>query len=886
MRALSATELRREFLSYFAANQHTVVKSSSLVPANDPTLYFTNAGMVQFKDIFTGREPRPYARAVSSQKCMRVSGKHNDLDNVGRTARHHTLFEMLGNFSFGDYFKREAIEFAWQFLTGTLAIPESRLTVTVFETDDEAFALWRDVIGVPESRITRMGAADNFWAMGDTGPCGPCSGVYFDKGPDAPEDERIMEIWNLVFMQFNRSADGTQSNLPAPSVDTGMGLERIASALQGFKTNYDTDLFQPVIQAMASRVGKRYTASDGEDDVSLRVIADHARAAAFLIGDGVLPGNDGREYVLRRIMRRAIRHGKRLGFDELFYHHACNVVVDTMGGTYPELEENRAFIEKVVMQEEERFRATLDRGLRIFHDIAASEAVAAAKVIPGEAAFKLKDTYGFPLDLTEQLAIERGYSVDGEGFKREEEAAKARSEWAGSGEKQSDAIFGELRARLGVTEFVGYPSAEGDHRGTTSDGTIVALVVGGVAVQRVEAGAEVAIVTDRTPFYGESGGQWGDAGVIALAGSPGVVAAEVRDTKKPADGLHVHLAKAHVALAVGDHVTLTVDGERRDNTRRHHSATHLLHLALRETLGEHVRQAGSLVTADRLRFDYAHFESPTPEQLDAIEVRVNALIRENNKVATVVTDLEAARAAGAMALFGEKYGDVVRMVRMGPSTELCGGTHVARTGDIGLFRIVGESAVAAGVRRLEAVTGGAAIAAMHEESALVRRAAQTLKAAPGEMVERLERLVKREKDLLKAMDDLKRQIASGAAGGGASGGAGAEFFEVGGVKVLVAESRVADAKILREAVDRARDKDGAGVVLYGANGGDKALFVCGVAAALSSKLKAGDIVREVAAVVGGKGGGRPDFAQAGGPDVAKLGDALARAKEIISAALS
>jgi alanyl-tRNA synthetase len=958
---LTAHEVRRAYLDFFVEQGHAEVASSSLIPADDPTLYFTNAGMVQFKDLFTGVARRDYVRATTCQKCMRVSGKHNDLDNVGRTARHHTLFEMLGNFSFGDYFKAEAIRFAWTFLTEKIKLDPDRLTVTVFETDDEAYALWRDMIGVPESRISRLGAADNFWSMGDTGPCGPCTEIFFDKGPDAgvSESDRVMEIWNLVFMQFERHADGTQTNLPKPSVDTGMGLERLLSVLQGKSSNYDTDLFQPVIQAMAKKAGVTYGHSDAENDVSLRVIADHARAAAFLIGDGILPGNDGREYVLRRIMRRAIRHGRRLGFDQPFYHEACGVVVENMGLAYPELVENRAFIEKVAYQEEERFRATLDRGLKIFSDVAASVAAANGKTIPGADAFKLKDTYGFPLDLTEQLALERGLGVDAEGFHREDEAARARQVWAGSTAAVDKAVYETLRQKFGATTFTGYDAD--DAVATTAISQALAFVVGGAEAASAQPGNPAGLIAHRTPFYAESGGQVGDTGYVfplgpftsflfelasgphsdALlawlglphsvvhaaveklgsagnaheeVGSPATARAlntvalalgeklaagavpadiatvvtarlpvwgDVTGTTKPVDGLFVHAVTVHgqAALTAGP-VLLAVDGARRQLIRANHSATHLMHLALQRVLGDHVRQAGSQVSPERLRFDYTHFEPLTRVQQTEIEKQVNAAIRANAPAATDVTDLATARARGAMALFGEKYGDRVRMVTLGDSIELCGGTHVRRTGDIGLFKIVSDAGVAAGVRRIEAVTGALAVAEVQTLEDTLYSAAGLLKAGPVELVDRVEKLTRREKDLQKEIDDLKRKLALGASATGASDTSSDTV--VGGVHVVTTLLPLGDAKLLREVVDQKRDSLKSAVVVVGSVVDGKALIVCGTTPDAAAKVGAGDVIKAIAPIVGGRGGGKPDLAQAGGPDGGKVAEALNAAKAFVT----
>ncbi|HET7824590.1 MAG TPA: alanine--tRNA ligase [Anaeromyxobacter sp.] len=892
MKNPTAAEIREGFLRFFEERGHRRVASSSLVPQNDPTLLFTNAGMVQFKDVFTGREKRDYARATTAQKCVRAGGKHNDLENVGFTARHHTFFEMLGNFSFGDYFKKDAIAWAWEFVTSPawLGLPKDRLAATVFDGegglpwDEEAFELWKTQ-GVPADRIHKLGAKDNFWAMGDTGPCGPCSEIHFFQGNDIPcaeekagreclgvacDCDRWLEIWNLVFMQFERGQDGNLTPLPKPSIDTGAGLERMASVAQGRRSNYDTDLFQHIIRAIEKIAGKKYGAN-GDDDVSMRVIADHARATTFLVGDGVLPSNEGRGYVLRRIMRRAIRHGKRLGLEKLFLADVCSAVIEEMGAAYPETRENRAFITKVAAQEEESFRHTLDKGLAILEEEMARLARAKEKTVPGKVAFQLYDTFGFPMDLTRVIAGERGLAVDEAGFDRHMAEQRARSEWKGSGEQAVTDLHKQIATELGETRFLGYET-------TRAKAEVKALLANGARVAKAKQGDRVELVTDATPFYGESGGQVGDVG--AAAGPKGKV--EVRDTQRPVEGLVVHVGVVESGeIAVGDAVELAVDDRRRDLIRANHSATHLLHFALRERLGEHVKQAGSVVAPDYLRFDFAHFQPLAEEDLEAVERRVNDLVRENAETDTAVLHLKDARQTGAMMIFGEKYGDVVRVVRMGPSKELCGGTHVRRTGDISFFKIASEESIAAGVRRIVAYTGPKAVELSQREAHELRRAAGLLRAGAFEVAQKVEAAQRRVKDLERALEEASSRIAAAQ-----SGDLAAKAKDVGGgVKVLAARVQ-GDGKSLRELADKLRDRIGKGVVALGAEQDGKAILLVAVTKDLTSRVKAGDLVKEGARHVGGAGGGKPDMAQAGGPDAAGLEKALAAIENVAARTLS
>lgn len=864
---MGSAEVRARFLDFFREQGHAVTASSSLVPGNDPTLLFTNAGMVQFKDCFLGKDVRSYTRAATSQRCVRAGGKHNDLENVGYTARHHTFFEMLGNFSFGDYFKRDAIHFAWNFLTGTLGLPKSRLWVTVYETDDEAFDLWSKEVGVDPARITRMGAKSNFWSMGDTGPCGPCTEIFWDHGehifggpPGTPDEDgdRFVEVWNLVFMQFDRSADGVLTPLPKPAVDTGMGLERISAVMQGVNSNYDIDLFQSLLQA-----AQRVTGSTDAASPSLRVIADHIRACSFLITDGVLPSNEGRGYVLRRIIRRAIRHGYKLGQSKPFFADLVTDLDAVMGEAYPELRAARDHVARVLRQEEERFAETLVNGMALLEGVIASmEGI----TIPGETVFKLYDTYGFPMDLTADVARERGLAIDEAGFAAAMEAQRDRARAASKfGVDLRDAV--KLEGRV---DFCGY-----EH--TAATGTVVALIRDGAQVQRLEAGESGQVVLDQTPFYAESGGQMGDTGLLLAGAAEFTVSDTVKVGKQHA---HVgHLAGG--ALEVGARVEAAVNVERRDATRRNHSATHLLHAALREVLGAHVQQKGSLVSADRLRFDFSHFQGVSPAELARIEQWVNLEVRTNGAAQTRVMAYEDAITAGAIGLFGEKYESEVRVLSIGErSTELCGGTHVSRTGDIGLFKLLAESGVASGVRRIEAVTGQGALDAVAADEQRLKTVAQLVRGTREDVAEKVEALLERSRRLEKEVEQLKSKLASGQ-----GGDLSAQAVEVAGIKLLAARIDGADAKSLRGVVDGLKAKLGSSVVVLAAVEDGKVALVAGVSADLVGRVKAGELVGHVAAQVGGKGGGRPDFAQAGGTDPDKLAGALAGVQPWVAAKL-
>ena len=857
---MTSAEIRRAFLDYFARNDHQIVESSPLVPANDPTLLFTNAGMVQFKDVFLGRDKRPYRRAVSSQRCVRAGGKHNDLENVGYTARHHTFFEMLGNFSFGDYFKRDAIRFAWEFLTRDLGLPAARLWVTVFHDDDEAADIWLKEIGVDPARFSRLGESSNFWSMGDTGPCGPCSEIFYDHGPEvwggppgSPDEDgdRYIEIWNLVFMQYNRDAAGTLTPLPKPSVDTGMGLERLAAVLQGVHSNYDTDLFRHLIAAAA-----KATDTDDLESKSLRVIADHIRSCAFLITDGVMPSNEGRGYVLRRIIRRAIRHGYHLGQRTPFFYGLVDALDDVMGDAYPGLTAAKEQVKRVLRLEEERFAETLEQGMRILDE--AIDGLAGTE-IPGATVFKLYDTYGFPADLTADIARERGLALDMAGFEREMDAQRERARAASHFGAEASVQVG----LEGETDFTGYERV-------VDEATVIALFTGGSSVDRLGPGETGLVVLDRTPFYAESGGQVGDKGLLLSKDRAGRF--QVDDTRKQGGAVIGHVGRVETGeLHVGDLVEARIDADARRATALNHSATHLMHAALRRVLGTHVQQKGSLVAPDRLRFDFTHFEPVTREQIREIERLVNAQVRGNDVVETRIMSLDDARASGAMALFGEKYGERVRVLRMGDfSTELCGGTHVRAVGDIGFFKIVAEGGVAAGVRRIEAVTGANAVAWVEREDERLQNLAATLKAGRDDVEDKVAQLLERSRRLEKELEQLKAKLAS-AAGTDLAGSA----VEVGGVKVLAARLDSVDAKALRETLDQLKSKLGRAVVVLGAVSGDKVSLVAGVTADCTDRLKAGELVNLVAQRVGGKGGGRADMAQAGGTDPAGLPEALA-----------
>ena len=867
-KTFSTRQIRQDFLDFFAGKGHTIVPSASLVPGNDPTLLFTNSGMVQFKDVFLGAEKRSYVRAADVQRCLRAGGKHNDLDSVGYTARHHTFFEMLGNWSFGDYFKKEAIAWAWELLTEVWKLPKERLLVTVYHTDDEAYDLWHDMIGLPPERIVRIGdnkgapyASDNFWQMADTGPCGPCTEIFYDHGehiaggpPGSPDEDgdRYIEIWNNVFMQFDRQPDGTLVPLPAPCVDTGMGLERLAAVLQHVHTNYEIDLFQGLIRKAAELTG-----TTDLENKSLRVIADHIRACSFLIVDGVLPSNEGRGYVLRRIIRRALRHGWMLGVRQPFFHKMVGTLSELMGDAYPELPAARELVEKALKAEEERFAETLDSGMRIFDDVASR---VVDGVIPGADAFRLYDTYGFPVDLTADIARERGLSVDMAGFEAAMEQQRETARAAGKF-TSTTGLPADLVAQLSPTVFLGY-----DHL-DAGGLQVVALLKDGRPVASVHAGDEAVVILDRTPFYAESGGQVGDTGVLAEQG----VEFDVADTLKFAGQFHGHVGRvAKGDLKVGDHVVASVDAARRASTILNHSATHLLHAALREVLGTHVQQKGSLVAPDRLRFDFSHFQPMTQAELAEVERRVNAQIRANSAAEVHHMGMQEALDFGAMALFGEKYGEQVRVLKMGDySTELCGGTHVGRTGDIGLFKLVGESGVSAGVRRIEAVTGQGALDYVADEERRLAEAADLLGGNAGEVVDKIRALTDRQKKLERELESLKARAASSA-----TSDLGGAAIDVGGIRVLASRLEGFDAKALRDAMDRLKQQLGDAVIVLAGTADGKAALVAGVNGAATGRVKAGELLSHVAGQIGGKGGGRPDLAQGGGEDGPALATAL------------
>ncbi|MDM7860093.1 alanine--tRNA ligase [Alteromonas sp. ASW11-36] len=852
---LSTAQIRSAFIDFFAKQGHQAVPSSSLIPHDDPTLLFTNAGMNQFKDVFLGAEKRAYTRAVSSQRCVRAGGKHNDLDNVGYTARHHTFFEMLGNFSFGDYFKTEAIQFAWQFLTEELKLPKEKLLVTVYSEDDEAYGIWKDTIGIPEEKIIRISTSDNFWSMGDTGPCGPCSEIFYDHGehiwggpPGSPEEDgdRFIEIWNLVFMQFNRQADGTMEPLPKPSIDTGMGLERISAIMQNVHSNYEIDLFQALIKAAAEIVGT----ADIENK-SLRVIADHIRSCAFLICDGAMPSNEGRGYVLRRIIRRAVRHGYKLGASDIFFYRLVQALCDQMSDAYPELKEQQAVIEKVLRVEEEQFSRTLERGMSLLNQALGDME---GDIVPGELVFKLYDTYGFPADLTADVAREKGFAIDEEGFAANMQKQRERAQQS----SQFGADYANVVSVDHITQFTGYEKVE-----QTSE--VVAIVVDGQKVDAANDVEEALVFLAETPFYAESGGQVGDTGML-IAGTNIVT---VKDTVKVGNAF-AHKGSITGQISVGDQVSAVIDSQARNDIALNHSATHLLHAALRQLLGEHVTQKGSLVDKDKLRFDFSHLEAVTDQQLLDIEQLVNAQIRANNPLTTELMAIDAAKDAGAMALFGEKYDDEVRVVRMGDfSIELCGGTHVKSTGDIGLFKIVSEGGIASGVRRIEAITGAAALEYVQLQQGRIAQAAQLVKADPNALVERIKGLLQLSKDLEKQNQQLTQKL-------NAQKGADvlSSAVEIKGVKVLVTEMPGVESKALRPMMDDLKNQIGSGVICIGTSSGDKVSIISGVTKDLTGKIKAGELVNYVAAQVGGKGGGRPDMAQAGGSQPENLAKAL------------
>jgi len=858
MKKMTSAELRTAFLEFFHQRGHSIEPSSSLIPVNDPTLLFTNAGMVQFKDIFLGREQRDFNKAVTSQRCVRAGGKHNDLENVGYTARHHTFFEMLGNFSFGDYFKKDAIHFAWDFLTKELEIPPEKLWVTVFEEDAEAEAIWLQDIGISPTRFSKIGAKDNFWSMGDVGPCGPCTEIFYDHGSDIPggppgtpeeEGDRYIEVWNLVFMQYDRAADGTLTPLPKPSVDTGMGLERISAVLQGVHSNYEIDLFQKLLTAAAQLAGTTDLSQS-----SLRVIADHIRSCAFLVADGVMPSNEGRGYVLRRIIRRAIRHGYRLGIHEVFFYKLVAPLVEEMDGAFPELKAAQAQVERVLKKEEERFAETLGQGMKILE---ACVAKMQGSVIPGETVFQLYDTYGFPVDLTADFARENNLTVDHAGFETAMSAQRVRARSASS----FGADYNQNIKLDSQTEFTGYDRLNDEVH-------IVALYSQGQPVDSLQAGEEGLVVLDKTPFYAESGGQVGDCGRILAAGA----VFEVADTQKQGGNLFIHKGKlVSGTLSKGQLCDARVSAADRKATELNHSATHLLHAALRQTLGDHVTQKGSLVNAERLRFDFSHFEPVTPDQIDTLERLVNEQIRLNNPVTAQVMAKDLAVQAGAMALFGEKYGAEVRVLKIGEfSTELCGGTHVERAGDIGCFKIISETGVAAGVRRIEAVTGGGCIDWIASRDKGLNSIAGLLKSPPEKAAEKVEQLLEKTRSLEKQLERLNSKLAS-SAGDELS----AQAVNVAGVKVLAVKLNDVDPKSLRDMADQLKNKLGSCAVVLAVVEGDKVSLIAGVSKDKMGQIKAGDLVNFVATQVGGKGGGKPDLAQAGGNNPAGLVEALA-----------
>ena len=875
----TGSEIRRAFLKFFEEHGHTLVPSSGLIPKDDPTLLFTNSGMVQFKNCFLGLEDRGYTRAASSQKSVRAGGKHNDLENVGFTARHHTFFEMLGNFSFGDYFKKESISWGWEFLTEKMGLPKEKLWITIYQEDDEAFEIWNKIMGVPADRIVRMGMDSNFWMMGETGPCGPCSEILYDQGPGVgcgrPECsvecdcDRHLELWNHVFTQFDRDKDGHFHPLPKPNIDTGMGLERLAAVIQGVSSNYDSDLFTPIIRFVSKISGKAYGTSE-DSDVSMRVIADHSRAVTFLIGDGCLPSNEGRGYVLRRILRRAARHGKLLGLDKPFLNEVVSVVVETMKDAYPDLSDKESFIRKVIVNEEQRFIETLDSGLKILSEEVATLKKSGQPIVPGEVVFKLYDTFGFPVDLTADIVKKDRLTLDMEGFEKAMEAQreKARESWKGSGEQAIADSYKKLAVRGVSTEFIGF------HGVTEATSCITAILKKDETVDALAEGENAEIFVEETPFYGEKGGQVGDTGVIEGEG----FRFEVWDTQWPLDNLITHIGKLKKgAIKVGDRASMKVDRAIRKATEAHHSGTHVLNAALKKTLGDHIKQSGSLVNPERLRFDFTHFSRIDEAEMDKIEIIANQIIRENAAVETRLLPKEEAMKTGAAAVFDEKYGDVVRLVKMGDfSMELCGGTHVERTGDIGALKVISESSVAAGVRRIEAVTGEEALKYFKKVETELKKSAALLKANPMELSERIEKIQKHQKELEKEIDSLNSRLATKDL---------SDLFkkvkEIKGIRVLATVVDAADVKTLRDFGDKLRDKIQSGIILIGSKAGDNAMLLCLVTKDLTDKYHAGNIIKEIAPIVGGSGGGRPDMAQAGGPKPEKLKQALKKLQEII-----
>jgi alanyl-tRNA synthetase len=878
--AKTGNEIRESFLKYFAGKGHTLVTSSSLIPKDDPTLLFTNAGMVQFKNSFLGLENRGYTRAASCQKCARAGGKHNDLENVGVTARHHTFFEMLGNFSFGDYFKEEAIAWAWEYLIDVAKLPKEKLWITIFQDDNEAFEIWNKKMKVPNDRIVRMGEKSNFWMMGETGPCGPCSEILYDQGKDTgcgrPECDvhcdcdRHLEIWNLVFTQFDRDESGKLTPLPKPNIDTGMGLERLTAVIQSKKSNYDTDLFTPIIRFVEKTAGIAY-GKNADNDISVRVIADHSRAITFLIGDGITPSNEGRGYVLRRILRRAARHGKLLGINKPFLNQSAQVVIDMMKGVYPDLAEKASFITKMILNEERRFMETLDAGLRILNEETAALKKAKKSILPGALVFKLYDTYGFPADLTADIVRHDGFTLDNDGFEAEmeQQRERARGAWKGSGEEAIAECYLKASSLGIISEFCGY---EGTNK---SDAKVLAIFVDGNPVDSVREGQKAEIVLDTTPFYGESGGQTGDTGYLEGTGFN----FKIEDTKRPIDKFIVH--KGNVLkgeIKAGTKAQLIVDEERRKAIAANHSGTHILQAALKAVLGDHIKQSGSLVNALRLRFDFTHFSKISDEELQRVETIANDMIRKNLPVKTEVCALEDALKTGATAVFDEKYGATVRIVKMGEmSMELCGGTHVKQTGDIGLLKVVHESAIAAGVRRIEAVTGKEALTHVQKAEEELKKAAGLLKASPLEVFDRTEKILKQTRELEKEIEALKGKLAARD-----SGDLMNQARVIGGVKVLAAQVSIADVKTLRDFGDKLRDKLESGIILLGSKSGEKALLLCMVTKDLAGKYHAGNIIKELAPLVGGSGGGRPDMAQAGGTQPENLSEAIAYLEKLIT----
>jgi alanyl-tRNA synthetase len=871
--------IRESFIKFFESKGHTIVSSSALIPKDDPTLLFTNAGMVQFKNSFLGLENRRYTRAVSCQKCARAGGKHNDLENVGVTARHHTFFEMLGNFSFGDYFKEEAIAWAWEYLIDVAKLPKDKLWITIYNDDNEAFDIWNKKMKVPKDRIVRMGEKSNFWMMGETGPCGPCSEIIYDQGegigcgrPECDincECDRHLEIWNLVFTQYDRDENGKLNPLAKPSIDTGMGLERLTAVIQGVKSNYDTDLFTPIISFMEKTSGKTY-GKNADNDVSIRVIADHSRAVTFLIGDGIMPSNEGRGYVLRRILRRAARHGKMLGINKPFLHQSAQVVIDMMKGVYPDLVEKASYITKVILNEEQRFMETLDAGLRILQEETVTLRQAGKSVLPGSLIFKLYDTFGFPTDLTADIVKRDGFTLDNDGFnaEMEQQRVRARGAWKGSGEEAVAECYLKASSSGIVSEFCGYEGV------IKAQSKVAAIFINGQSVQSAKEGQEAEIVLTTTPFYGESGGQVGDTGFLEGTG----FIFRVSDTKKPVDKFIVHKGIVQEGkIKVGDAVQLIVDEERRKAIAANHSGTHILQAALKAVLGDHIKQSGSQVNAEGLRFDFTHFSKINDEEMNRIEEIANDIIRKNLDVQTEVCALEDALKTGATAVFDEKYGATVRIVKMGEmSMELCGGTHVQRTGDIGLLKVVHESAIAAGVRRIEAVTGKEALTHVQKAEEELKKAAGLFKANPLELADRTEKLLKHTRDLEKEIEALKGKLAAKD-----SGDLMNQIKEIGSVKVLAVEVSIADTKTLRDFGDKLRDKMESGIILLGSKAGEKALLLCMVTKDLAGKYHAGNIIKELAPLVGGSGGGRPDMAQAGGTQPDNLGKIFSALEKLL-----